>query len=48
MTLEKSEMLNSGRKSLKISTCFLSLEDLYLSKRVLIFGVKKRLIFIVY
>lgn len=48
MTLEKSEMLNSGRKSLKISTCFLSLEDLYLSKRVLIFGVKRWLLFIVY
>lgn len=48
MTLRKSEMLNSERKSLKISTCFLSLEDLFLSKRVLIFGVKRRLIFIVY
>lgn len=41
-------MLNPGRKSLKISICFLSLEALYLSKLVLIFGAKKRLIFIVY
>ena len=41
-------MLNSGRKPLKINTCFLSLEVPQLSKRVLIFGVKKRLIFIIY
>lgn len=41
-------MLNSGRKSLKISTRFLSLEVPQLSKRVLIFGVKRGLNFIVY
>ena len=48
MTLEKSEKLNSGRNSLKISTCFLSLRGLFLSKRVLIFGAKWRLNFIVF
>lgn len=41
-------MLNPGRKSLKISTCFLSLEVPLLSKWVLIFGVKRWMKFIVY